>query len=238
VLRNYCLLLLLCACLISCGGPSDRIRERANALSSPTPTPGERQISGLFEVNGSGPGGLDPYTGTLNIEPQGDLYSFRWQLPTGSRVGTGVQYDDKVAVSFAPTGGGKGCSVMIYKIATGGASMSGRAAAFGDQKFAIENVTRTEGTSFDGKYSITGTTAEGQAYSGSLDIKKDGEGYDFLWKTDKTLAGFGMWRGSFAAVGLGGPQCSFAFYDIAGNSLDGYWGGQKQIMFGKESAKR
>ena len=116
--------------------------------------------------------------------------------------------------------------------------MSGRSADLGDQKFAIESATRTDGTSFDGKYSITGTTAEGQPYSGSLDVRKDGEGYDFTWKTDKTLSGFGTWRGSYAAVGFGGPQCSFALYDIAGNSLDGYWGGQKQITFGKESAKR
>ena len=67
---------------------------------------------------------------------------------------------------------------MIYKIGSGGATMSGRSANWSDQKFAIESATRTEGNSFDGKYSITGTTAEGQPYSGSLDVKKDGEGYD------------------------------------------------------------
>ena len=236
--RNYKSLLLLCCFLVGCGGPGDRIRERANALASPTPTPGERQISGLFEVDGTGPGGLEPYKGTLTIEPQGELYTFRWQLPAGNRVGTGVQYDDKVAVSFAPAGGGKGCGVTIYKIGPGGAAMSGRSANFGDQKFAIENATRGEGTSFEGKYSVTGTTEDGKPYSGTLETKKDGEGHDFLWKTDKPLAGFGTWRGSYAAVGFGGTQCSFALYDISGNTLDGYWGGQKQIMLGKETAKR
>ena len=202
------------------------------------PTPGEREISGLFQVIGTASGGLDPYTGTLEVQPQGDLYSFRWTLPTGNRVGTGVEYGDHVAATFAATGGGKGCGVMLYKVSGDGANLSGRSAMFGDQKFAIENATRTEGTTFDGKYSVTGTTVDGHPYSGTLETKKNGDGYVFLWKTDHQFGGFGIWRGNVAAVSLGGPQCSFALYDISGNTLDGFWGGQKQITFGKETAKR
>ena len=223
---------------VACDGPAERIRERAKVASSPTPTPGEREISGLFQVNGTAGGGLDPYTGTLTVEPQGDLYSFRWTLPKANRAGTGVEYEDYVAATFAATGGGKGCGVVLYKIGNNGASLSGRSAMWGDQKFAIENATRTEGTTFEGKYSVTGTTADGKPYSGSLETKKDGEGYVFLWKTDRSFGGFGIWRGNVAAVSFGGPQCSFALYDINGNTLDGFWGGQKQITFGKETAKR
>lgn len=233
------LLLLVVVCLLaSCGGPAERIREREKAIDSPTPTPGEREISGLFQVTGTASGGLDPYTGTLTIEPQGDLYSIRWAIFTGNRVGTAVEYDDRVAATFAPTGGGKGCGVILYKVSGDGANLNGRSAIWGDKKFAIENAARTAGSNFEGKYSLTGITADGKPYSGSLEIKKQGDGYVFLWKTDKQFGGFGTWRGSYAAVSFGGPQCSFVLYDISGNTLDGYWGGQKQVTLGKETAKR
>jgi hypothetical protein len=236
--RHKLFVLAIVAALAGCGGPADRIKERANALTSPTPTPGERDISGAYEVSGTAGGGLDPYKGTLAIEPQGDLYSFRWTLEKGNRVGTGVQYGNSVAAAFAPTGEGKGCGVGVYKILPDG-TLDGRRALFGENKFSIEKATRTEGDTFGAKYSITGTTAEGQPYSGTLETKKDGDGYDFVWRTDKPLAGFGIWRGSAAAVGFGGPQCSFAYYDIlSSSSLEGFWGSPKQITFGKETAKR
>ncbi|HEY2846810.1 MAG TPA: hypothetical protein VGI80_03270 [Pyrinomonadaceae bacterium] len=232
------LIVVLTFLSIACGGPAERIKEREKAISSPTPTPGEREIAGAFQVSGTAAGRPDPYTGALAIEPQGDLYSFRWTLSTGNRVGTAVEYGDHAAASFAPTGAGKGCGVMLYKVSGDGASLDGRSAMWGEQKFAIEKGERTEGTGFEGKYSLTGTTTDGKPYSGSLEIKKQGEGYIFLWKTDHQFGGFGIWRGSVAAVSFGGPQCSFALYDISGNTLDGFWGGQKQLSFGKETAKR
>jgi hypothetical protein len=236
--RSKFLLIAVLCFLAACGGPAERIKEREKVIASPTPTPGEREISGLFQVKGTWSGGLEPYTGTLSVEPQGDLYSFRWTLPKGNRVGTAVEYSDRVAATFAPTGEGKGCGVMLYKVTGDGMKLDGRSAMFGEQKFSVENATRTEGSNFEGKYSITGTTAEGKPYSGSLEIKKQGDGYLFLWKTDHQFGGFGTWRGPFAAVSFGGPQCSFALYNISGNTLDGYWGGQKQITFGQETAKR
>src|SRR5437763_843226 len=99
------LIALLSVLPIGCGGPAERIREREKGIESPTPTPGEREIAGLLQVTGTASGGLDPYTGTLTVEPQGDLYSFRWTLPKGNRVGTGVEYGDYVAATFAATGG-------------------------------------------------------------------------------------------------------------------------------------
>ncbi len=140
--------LLAAVCLtIGCGGPEDRIKEREKALSSPTPTPGERDIGGSYQVTGSAAGGLDGYTGAISVEPQGDLYSFRWTLSKGTRVGTAVEYGNNAAAAFAPTGEGKGCGVMLYKIGQGNV-LSGRSAVFGDTKFAIENATQNEGKTF------------------------------------------------------------------------------------------
>ncbi len=221
----------------ACGGAADRIKEREAQLVTPSPTPGERAIAGSFTITGADSGGLNEYTGSLTVVPKGDNYEFRWATTKGTRVGTAVQIGNATAATFSATGGGKGCGVGLYKIGSDG-TLDGRIAMWGEEKFAIEKAVRTEGTTFVGKYLVTGTTADGNPYSGTLEIKKDGAGYDMVWKLDKPNVGFAYWKGGVAAVSFGGPQCGFALYDIQSNgSLEGNWGGQKQVTFGTESAK-
>ncbi|MEO6655937.1 MAG: hypothetical protein ABIO36_07610 [Pyrinomonadaceae bacterium] len=211
---------------------------------SPSPTPGERAIAGSFLITGSAANEMDPYTGSLTVAPKGENYEFRWSTTKGSRIGTGVQMGNTIAVSYAPIGGGKGCGVALYKIAADG-SLDGRSVKWGEDKFGTEHSTRSEGTGFAAKYTHNGNAANGTGYAGRLTINKDGSGYDFEWvydfevDPDKMFVGFGIWKGSYAAASFGGHQCSFALYEIQSNgSLDGNWGGQKQVTFGKETARR
>lgn len=232
--------------LLACGGPAERMKDvEAGRTLAPSPTPTEREISGVFNVSGTAANDTEPYNGVLTVAPSGDVYEFRWQVNRGSRVGTGVQLGNVVAVSYAATGGGKGCGVMVYRIASDG-SMEGRVARWGEGKFGTIKATLSEGQGFVGKYSIIGRTADNVGFGGRMTIKKDGSGYDFEWvqnfersENDKIIVGFGIWKGSYAAVSFGGRQCSFALYDITSNgSLEGNWGGQKSVTFGKETAKR
>jgi|CXWL01.1.fsa_nt_gi hypothetical protein len=226
---------------ISCGGPSERIKETAAKSPTPAPTQSERLISGVFAVSGAGDNGVDPYTGILTIAPQGDVYSFRWSTNRGSRSGVGVQIGNSAAASFAPTGGGKGCGVVLYKIASDG-SLDGKIANWGEDKFIVQRAIRVEGSGFVGKYRLDG------AGGGSLSIVRDGGGYDFEWISDDSVGGgklekrrvaFGIWKGNVAAASFGGRHCSFALYDVQSNgNLEGDWGGQKALTFGTEMAKR
>lgn len=210
----------------------------AQKTPAPSPTPAEREISGVFKVSGTAANETEPYNGVLTVAPSGDVYGFRWQLNRGNRVGTGVQLGNVIAVSYAVPGGGKGCGVTVYRIASDG-SIEGRIAQWNEPKFGTEKAKRVEGDNFPGKYLVTGKTLDGKDYTGDLIIKKDGAGYDFEWLTEKPQVGFGIWKGSYAAVSFGGRQCSFALYDISSNgSLEGNWGGQKSVTFGKETAKR
>ena len=223
---------------VSCGGPSQRIKETSVKTPTPPATPSEREISGAYNVSGTGDNESDPYTGLLTIAPKGDVYGFRWSTTRGSRNGVGVQIGNTTAASFAATGGGLGCGVVLYKIASDG-SLDGRIARWGEDKFGIEKATRVEGSGFVGKYTVAGANAAGEEYSGTLSIKKDGTGYDLEWKTGKMQVAFGIWKGSVAAASFGGRQCSFALYDIQSNgNLEGNWGGQKAVTFGTETAKR
>lgn len=222
----------------SCGGPAERIRETSVTTPTPTATPAERSISGVFKVEGAGDNGDDPYTGVLNVAPKGDVYEFRWSTNKGSRVGTAVQMGNAAAVSFARTGGGKGCGVVLYKIASDG-TLDGRVARWGETSFALEKATRTEGTSFAGKYSVTGTSVDGKPYSGQLTTTKNGAGYEFLWKIDEPRVAFGTWRGSVAAASFGGRQCGFTLFDVRSNGdLEGHWGSQREVTIGTETGSR
>ena len=247
---NYCCKQVFLACLLltaycllaACGGPGERMKDiEAQKTPAPTATPSEREISGVFNVSGTAANDTEPYNGVLTVAPSGDVYSFRWTTNKGTRVGTGVQLGNMTAASYAATGGGKGCGVALYKIAPDG-SMEGKIARWGEKSFDRESATRIEGQGFVGKYAINVSSSpnEGRPFNaGVLTISKDGGGYDFEWKTDKPQVGFGIWKGSVAAASFGGPQCSFALYDIQSNgNMEGNWGGQKSVTFGTESAKR
>lgn len=218
-----------------CGSPPDPPVKPVANTNSNTPAP-ERAISGVYNVSGAM--GTDEYSGVLTVTNQGDAYNFRWMTNQGSRIGVGIQMEDTAAVTFARTGGGDGCGVVLYKIAPDG-TLTGRTARWGEYRFGTEEAVRTKGDRFIGEYSISGTDVDGEEYKGTLAIKKNGQGHEFEWKTPKPLIGFGIWKGSHAAVSYGGPQCSFAVYSILSNgNLEGNWGGQRSVEFGTETAKQ
>ncbi len=236
---TYLLLLSLFISLtFSCGGGAEIKSENKPTVKTPAPTLAEREISGVFNVAGADVTGNDPYIGILNVAPQGDAYSYRWTTTRGSHNGVGVQIGESTAASYANPGGGQGCGVVLYKIASDG-SLDGRTAMWGEYKYGTEKAIRVEGTGFVGKYNVTGTAIDGKSYIGTLKITKDGGGYDFEWQTGKAQVGFGTWKGSVAAASFGGHQCSFTLYAIQGNgNMEGTWGGQKSVTFGTETAKR
>lgn len=192
--------------LVACGGPGERIKDIESQKPSPTPSPGERAISGTFNVAGAFTNDADPYTGILNITPRGEVYGFRWTLSRGNRVGTGVQIGNATAASFAPTGGGKGCGVVLFRIASDG-SLDGRIAYWGEEKASTIKATRSEGRGFAGKYSIVGRSRDGlSGFAGNMSVTKDGGGYALEWVQDyerggdETIVAFGIWKGSVAAA--------------------------------------
>lgn len=224
--------------LISCGGPAERIRETSQKPPSATPSPAEREMSGVYEVVGAG-NTLEPsYEGVLTITNEGDVLAVRRQTDRGTTIGTGVQLGESIAVSYAASGSGEGCGVGVYKVASDG-SFEGRTVRWGETKFGRERAIRTEGRHLPGKYEISGSKADGSEYGGKLTIVKDGEGYDFVWQLERPQVGFAYLKGSYTAVTFGGPKCSFALYSITGpNSLEGTTGGQKAVTFGTETVER
>jgi hypothetical protein len=227
-------LIMFCLSALSCGP------DLSDSQARPTPDPAnsELELSGVYSIEGSAEHEKDPYKGILTVTNQEDVYKFEWQTNRSRHGGVGVQMGDAVAATYAQSGNGKGCGVALYRIGSDG-SLDGSIANWGEFTFGSEKAERVEGNTFEGKYNVTGTTNDGQPYEGTIKVEKNGGGYQFTWDTGRERLGYGIWRGDRAAISFGGYNCLFAIYQVRGaRSLDGYWGSQRDIGFGTETAKR
>lgn len=214
----------------------------SNVNKMPTPDkaapPAEQELSGVYSVEGANENSGARFDGSLTVENAESGYRFRWQTSKGNYTGVGVQMGDAVAVTYAKGSEGKDCGVALYRISSDGV-LDGRVATWGEYTFGAERATRVEGSNFDGKYKVTGTRNYGKQYEGTIDVTRNGSGYQFDWDTGGRSTGFGIWRGDRAAIGFGGYQCSFMLYKVeAGGKLEGRWGSQRSVGFGTETAKR
>ncbi len=240
--RSHSLIVLLLGLTLAFAAACETGPDLSNIPKTPTPDPkappAEKELAGVYDIEGSNEFRLMPFTGNLTIENREKAYHFQWQTTRGKFVGTGVQMNDAVAVAWAKQADGKDCGVALYKIAPDG-SLDGRIATWGEYSFGTEKATRLAGENFDGKYAVTGTKNSGKEYKGTIDVSRKGNGYQFDWHTGVESTGFGTWRGDRAAIGFGGPQCSFTIYQVQPNgTLGGRWGSQRTLGFGFETAKK
>ena len=213
----------------------------SNVNKAPTPDksapPPEQEISGVYDIEGANENSGGQFSGSLTVENSGTGYRFKWQTSKGNFAGFGVQMGDAVAVTYARPSEGKDCGVALYMVKPDGI-MEGRIVNWGETNFGSERASRVDGSNFDGKYKVTGTRSYGKQYEGTIDVTRNGSGYQFDWDTGVRSTGFGIWRGDRAAIGFGGWPCSFMLYKVEpGGKLEGRWGSQRTVAFGTESAK-
>ena len=209
------------------------------ANSTPKPsTP--KSIAGDYNATGTNPGGKGEYKAALTITPHDDVYQFTWTSGKNSYDGVGVMTDSEVAVSFTDGASGKGCGVVLFKIASDG-SMDGKTGYWGTNTLETERAVRKtgSGSDLDGVYDVSGKNPDGKDYKGTLTVIKSGEGYTFDWDAGTAVSGFGIRADQYVAVGFGGKQCSFVGYDVKSDgTLEGKWGSFGARTFGTEIAKK
>ena len=208
----------------------------SNAATAPAPA--AKDISGEYTITGTNEGGGGNYDGELKVTKRDEVYQFSWSSGGRTYDGVGVRTDNNVAVAFTEGSDGKGCGVVLYKIAAEG-SLEGKAGYWGVNESELEKATRASGSDLEGNYDVVGSNPGGKEYKGKLGVKKAGVGYAFTWNTGTTSTGFGVRSGDKVAVGIGGTQCGFVSYDIKPDgTLDGKWGGQGSTSVGTEIAKK
>jgi hypothetical protein len=236
-IRTVIIAVLMAVLCASCEtGP-----DLSNVNKVPTPdrsaTPPEQEISGVYEIEGANENSGAQFSGSLTVENSGTGYRFKWQTTKGNYSGFGVQMGDAVAVTYARPSEGKDCGVALYLVKPDGV-LDGRLVNWGETTFGTERATRLEGNNFDGKYKVSGTRSYGKQYEGTIEVTRNGSGYQFDWDTGVRSTGFGIWRGDRAAIGFGGWPCSFMLYKVEpGGKLEGRWGSQRTVAFGTETAR-
>ena len=214
----------------------------AQPQSTAKPASSERKgsdIAGKYEASGRNPDGGGEYKADLTVTQRGDVYQFSWAAGQDLYDGVGVMNEDRVAVAFTNGDNGKGCGVVLYKIASDGA-LSGKVGYWGTNTIEAETAARqgTASTDLEGDYNVSGKNPEGKSYTATLNVKKSGDGYAFSWGGANPFNGFGIRAGEYIAVGFGGPQCAFVGYDVLPDgTLDGKWGGKGSTKFGTEIAR-
>lgn len=208
-----------------------------NSVTAPAPS-APKSIAGNYDVTGTNVDGGGNYKASLLVTPRDDVYQFSWNSGGKSYDGVGVMTDSTVAVSYTDGQDGKGCGVVLYKIGSDG-TLDGKAGYWGVNSAESEKAKRTSGSDLEGKYEVNGRNTGGNEYKGTLNIRKDGEGYVFSWNAGSTFEGFGIKTGDKVAVGFGGKQCAFVSYEMKPDgTLDGKWGGQSSKTFGSEVARK
>ena len=197
-----------------------------------------KDISGNYDVMGTNQDG-SAYKGSLVVKTRGDVYQFSWTSGGNTYDGVGVQSGNNVGVAFTEGADGKGCGVVLYKVASDG-TLDGKAGYWGNDYGETETATRRSGSGLEGDYSVKGKNTQGQPYEGTLGVKKSGAGYAFTWQVGSSpLKGFGIQTGQTVAVGIGGGQCGFVSYEVKSDgTLDGKWGDSGSMSVGTEIAKK
>ena len=223
-----------------CGNKGGASGDKGQTAGGANPAPAAvGEIAGNYSVKGTNPGGGSPYTGSLLVTKRDKVYQFSWKSGGASYEGVGVQAGNTVGVAFASGGDGKGCSVVHYQVdASGG--LNGQWGAWGENASGNETATRNGGAGgLDGTYSVNGSRLDGKAYKGTLTVAPSGAGFLFTWSTGDTSQGFGIQKGSFVTVGIGGDQCGFVAYEIKPDgSLEGQWSSFKSKSIGTEVATK
>lgn len=238
--------LIFLSLLLACNQAETTTKVETPAQPTPAATQAETKpvkpatdISGSYSITGSNENGAGEYNGDLNITKREEVYQFSWASGGRTYDGVGVQTDDTVAVSFTEGADGKGCGVVLYKIATNG-DLDGKAGYWGVNSSETEKAKRDTGTDLEGRYEVSGTNTDGKPYKSSLNVKKNGDGYSFVWSGGtQPVNGFGIRMGELAAIGLGQASCGFVMYEVKPDgTLEGKWGGQSSTSFGTETAKK
>ncbi|MBE9128386.1 MULTISPECIES: CHAT domain-containing protein [unclassified Coleofasciculus] len=179
------------------------------------------------------------YTGTVTIQPIGQIYSLSWQTSAGNQLGLAFLENDRLFVAWG-SDEASGYGLGVYKIG-GDGNLDGRwtySKAGGE--IGTEIATGGRPDQIEGNYQVTGTNpgSEGQ-YKGNLNIRKTGDTYQLAWTVGATYRGVGIRSGDWLLVSWGqSSQFGVVDYTISGDKAKGRLAIVNQSSLGIENLVR
>jgi hypothetical protein len=210
------------------------------AASEPSSTPAAiADITGTWNIGEArGVDGAD-YTGTVNIQPFGDVYRLTWDSSIGSYKGVGFLVDDHLFVGSGTEPETYG--VVVYQINPNGTLNGQWTLPSREGQLGTEVATRSAEGGLAGTYQIQGINPGNEGgYDGTLEIQETGDTYQLTWQVaSNTYTGVGLRSGDWLAVSWGEPG-SFGIvdYTIDGDAMDGRWAVLDKAQLGVEDLAR
>ncbi len=130
------ILILLAGLLIYRVEKDRRKSKPAPATTAKPATAVEPTVEGSYRVEGLNPDGT-PYTGTLDLQKKGEIFSAMWQAGDIKFSGVGLKEDSVLSVTYFPKAKPR---AAVYKISPG--KLDGRWIAYGDSLVGKEVGTK------------------------------------------------------------------------------------------------
>lgn len=191
-----------------------------------------QSIDGKYNARGAGPGGANPYSGTVEIKTSDTAKVINWNLgPAATYKGLGFVGGQILAAAYA--GDGKPFGLVIYLVK--GGTLSGGWVQSPSMQTGEEVLTGPKG--LDGTYTITSATNnKGASYSGKVTIKKTGDTYALKWiLPNESYNGTGILLGEALVVAWSAStEYGVVAYSVNGGSLTGKWAAGGSDALGDE----
>ena len=172
--------------------------------------------AGRYTVDGTNPGGVGHYGGTLSVSPQGDALRAVWETGGAPVEGIGVVVNGVLAVAY-----GGACGVVAYAPSdTESGVFEAVWAMMGGRALGTE-VARLDGDA----YRVAGTNpGSAGVYRGTLTMAAGDNATQVHWTVGgQDYDGIGLMVDGVLGVAYGAPTCSVAVYRMDGRTLDGVW---------------
>jgi CHAT domain-containing protein len=162
------------------------------------------------------------YTGTVAIQPVGQIYGLSWQTSVGNQSGIAFLENGHLFGGWG-TDEAAGYGIVVYKIGKDG-TLDGRwTYSKNGGEIGTEIATGGRPNQIEGDYQVTGTNPnEAGQYKGILNIRKKGDTYQLTWTVGTSYRGVGIRSGDWLVVSWGqSGQFGVIDYAISGDKASG-----------------
>jgi hypothetical protein len=182
-------------------------------------------FAGRYAATGVTPQGGN-YKGEVQIEPVGKLQVVLWKLESGAAYkGIGIRQGDKLGVGYG--GPDTKFGIAVYQV--NGGTLQGVWADSRDLKSELGKETLEGSPNLSGTYKITlGQNRDGITnYTGTIEIKRNGNSFLFFWPTKVPSLGVGVLIDDMLVVAYGSNPAKLpgvVGYKASGaDTMNGTW---------------
>lgn len=182
-------------------------------------------IAGAKTLNGT------PYSGTVQIQPMGKIYTMSWLTTLGDYSGMAFLEDNYL---FAGCGFDESYGVTLYKINPDGTLDGKWTVPLNKGAVDWEKAINDTPGELEGSYQINGFSAKIGSYEGTLNIRQLGDTYEVSWSVGVEYKGIGLRVNDWLIVCWGAGDLFSFVYEIKGKKAQGRWAVIEQTEIAEE----